>query len=119
MMLGEVGPTAVLCVIDGETPVRAGAIGLAGYAMGAGGAPVDGVEVSVDDGATWQPAKLSSGARGTWYLWRIVVELAAGERQIIVRVQGTGSHQPDHAATGWNFKGYMNTAWHRTPLQVV
>jgi sulfite oxidase len=119
MMLGEVGPTAVLCLIDGGSPVKAGTVDLAGYAMGAGGRQVDGVEVSVDDGATWHPAKLNSGAPGTWYLWRIVVELAAGEREIIVRLQGTGSHQPDHPATGWNFKGYMNTAWHRTRLQVV
>lgn len=119
MMLGEVGPTAVLCRIDGGTPVKAGLVGLAGYAMGAGGTEIDGVEVSVDGGATWHTAKLNSGGRGTWYLWRIIVELAAGEREIIVRVQGTDSHQPEHAAIGWNFKGYMNTAWHRTQLQVV
>lgn len=119
MMLGEVGPTAVLCRIDGGTPVKAGLVGLAGYAMGAGGTEIDGVEVSVDGGAAWHTAKLNSGGRGTWYLWRIIVELAAGEREIIVRVQGTDSHQPEHAAIGWNFKGYMNTAWHRTQLQVV
>jgi sulfite oxidase len=89
MMLGEVGPTAVLCRVDGGSPVK------------------------------WHPAELNSGRRGTWYLWRIAVELAPGERQIIVRVQGTGSHQPEHAATSWNFKGYMNTAWHRTRLVVV
>lgn len=119
MMLGEVGPTAVLCRIEGGTPVKAGPVALAGYAMGAGGAEIDGVEVSVDDGATWHTAKLNSGGRGAWYLWRIIVELAAGEREIIVRVRGTGSHQPEHATTSWNFKGYMNTAWHRTQLEVV
>lgn len=119
MMLGEVGPTAVLCRIDGGTPAKAGTVGLAGYAMGAGGSSVDGVEVSADGGATWHPAELISGGRGTWYLWQIAVELAAGQHEIVVRVQGTGSHQPEQPATGWNFKGYMNTTWHRTGLQVV
>ncbi len=119
MMLGEVGPTAVLCRIDGGTPASAGSVGLAGYAMGAGGTPVDGVEVSVDGGATWHPTELTSGGRGTWYLWQMAAELAAGEHEIVVRVQGTGSHQPEQPATSWNFKGYMNTAWHRTRLQVV
>lgn len=54
-----------------DRPLTAGApVTLRGTAF-AGNRGVSGVEVSVDDGATWQPAQLEySGSPLAWVLWR-------------------------------------------------
>ena len=69
------------------------------------------VEVSTDDGATWQPARLEHETDPlSWRRWRIDLRLGPGDRPLTVRaVDGRGSSQapdrtPPHpsGATGWH-----------------
>jgi sulfite oxidase len=89
-----------------------------GWAMGAGGAPVTGIEFSTDGGATWNAAELDPlRARWTWTRWSAAVTLPAGRHVLVVRAHDTtGVAQPEHARDAWNVKGYANNAWHRVEV---
>ncbi len=68
---------------------------LSGTAFG-GDRGVSKVEVSVDDGATWQPATITyPGTRLTWSLWSYTwVPTRPGEHRLVVRtVDGGGTPQ--------------------------
>ena len=78
------------------------------------------VELSTDGGRTWLGTALAGAAEPwAWQLWRAEVLLAAGQHQLVVRAQDDGGHtQPRELLQVWNFKGYMNNAWHRVELAV-
>lgn len=114
-MLGEMSLNAVICrPHDGER-LRAGRVEIEGYAMAGGGREVARVDVSTDAGRTWTTAELSREAsRWTWQLWKASLELASGSQEIVVRACDSAANtQPENASALWNFKGYMNNAWHR------
>lgn len=47
------------------------------------------------------------------------LELEPGEREILVRaVESSANVQPERPDPLWNFKGYVNNAWHRVQLKV-
>jgi DMSO/TMAO reductase YedYZ molybdopterin-dependent catalytic subunit len=85
----------------GIVPVRGAAY--------AGVAGIQGVEVSVDDGKTWNPAKLI-GPQETyaWRHWEYLWEAKdKGEYTIMSRAtDGNGRQQPENAH--WNVLGYGN-----------
>lgn len=115
LMLGEMSLNACICrPHDGET-LRAGLVEVEGYAMAGGGRTVERVDLSVNAGATWTSAEIhSDSSRWSWRLWRTVLDLSTGEHEIIVRaVDSAANAQPEMPAPLWNFKGYMNNAWHR------
>ncbi|MCP2167207.1 DMSO/TMAO reductase YedYZ, molybdopterin-dependent catalytic subunit [Goodfellowiella coeruleoviolacea] len=87
----------------------AGTVTVAGIAW-AQHTGVDQVEVRVDDGP-WQPARLSTEVSAdTWRMWRVDVELAAGEHTVTCRATDrsgrTQTEQPadpaPDGATGWH-----------------
>lgn len=115
LMLGEMSLNAAVCrPHDGET-VRAGQVEIEGYAMAGGGREIARVDVSADAGRTWTTAELSREAsRWTWQLWKASLELPLGSHEIVVRACDSAANtQPENASALWNFKGYMNNAWHR------
>jgi sulfite oxidase len=119
--LGEVALNAdVLSHADGAR-VGAGPVELRGYAFAGGDRHVVRVEVSADDGASWQDAELLEDlGRWAWRLWRLRVELAPGEHTILTRAwDSAAAVQPEHPETIWNPKGYVNSAWGRTRLVVT
>jgi len=67
-----------------------------------------------------EPTGSSSGYGPTaWRLWRCELELEPGEREIIVRaVESSANVQPEQPDSLWNFKGYVNNAWHRVHVRV-
>jgi DMSO/TMAO reductase YedYZ molybdopterin-dependent catalytic subunit len=84
-----------------------------------GYAPVTAVEVSVDGGATWDPADLDPGpsSAGTWVGWRYEWRAPAGEHELCCRATDADGHsQPERAE--WNRGGYTNNAVHRVPVRV-
>ncbi len=114
-MLGELETNAMICLPqDGET-VRAGAVTLAGYALPGGNRRIFRVEISLDHGQSWQEATLTSEDHPwMWRFWEITLPLPAGTYTVMVRAtDSSGYTQPQHAAALWNFKGYMNNAWHQ------
>lgn len=103
--------SAVLSPADGET-VAAGPLEVRGYAFAGGERHIARVDVSVDGGLHWSQAELLEDlGRWAWRYWRITVELAPGEHEIIVRAwDSSAATQPEEEAALWNPQGYANNA---------
>ncbi|HKF77132.1 MAG TPA: molybdopterin-dependent oxidoreductase [Candidatus Dormibacteraeota bacterium] len=121
LMLGELSVNAVICSPgDGDT-VAAGPVAVEGYATAGGPRWVARVDVSVDDGQSWTGAELlGPDEPGAWRLWRAELNLEEGERQIVARALDSSANiQPDQPGPLWNFRGYVNNAWHRVTITGV
>src|SRR5829696_8570863 len=101
----------VLSPANGET-VAAGPVEVRGYAFAGGERHVTRVDVSVDGGASWSQAELLGDlGQWAWRLWRMTVDLAPGEHEILVRAwDSSAATQPEDEAALWNPKGYVNNA---------
>ncbi len=88
-----------------------------GVAFGGKG-PIATVEVSLDDGNSWQPAQLDRmPAPGAWQRWRF--EWRAQPGQYLLRTRATdaaGEVQPREPQ--WNPGGYLYNAWDSVRCQV-
>ncbi len=79
--------------------------------------PVSKVDISVDGGNTWKPAKLGRDqSRYAWRLWQLDWQAPAGKHTLIARAtNAAGQMQPLHEE--WNPSGYLwNVA---QPMEVV
>jgi sulfane dehydrogenase subunit SoxC len=97
--------------------VDAGPVEVVGRAW-SGWAPIDAVEVSTDDGATWSAASLGepAGPHG-WTPWSFVWDAEPGEHVLCCRARdASGRGQPE--APAWNTGGYANTDVQRVPVIV-
>ena len=87
-----------------------GRVEVKGYALPQGDqGPVKKVEVSVDDGRTWQDAQISDeskrGGKWSWVLWTAVVTLAKGKnRRILSRAIDAGGNTQNPNPV-WNLRG--------------
>ena len=112
MPLGLVALNAdVLSPAGGET-VAAGPVQVRGYAFAGGERHVARVDVSLDGGVSWSQAELLEDlGKWAWRHWRITVDLAPGEHEILVRAwDSSAATQPEDEAALWNPKGYVNNA---------
>jgi sulfite oxidase len=114
VMLGEMNVTSVICSHDENERVLPGPVTVQGYSM-AGGR-----DVSCDGGLTWIQAELFNDATcWAWTFWKANFKLAPGNYQLVVRAIDTAANtQPQDISQVWNFKGYMNNAWHRVNIDV-
>lgn len=114
MMLGEMPVTSVICTPRTSSPLQS-PVTVAGYALTSGGRRIVRVELSADQGRTWIDADLQSGdSPWAWTLWRVRINLPAGEHELAVRAWDSAANtQPAEIQQVWNFKGYYNNAWHR------
>ena len=116
----EAGPlyrfvvNSAICTISGA---KSGKVTIQGYALPTGvkSSKVDRVEVSVD-GVTWRKAQFLSEAKAfCWRLWKAEIPIPDGATRLLVRAaDSTGHMQPQRV--DWNYKGYMNNAWHEVSL---
>ncbi len=118
-MLDELFVSAAICVPEDGAVLPAGPATISGYAVGQGGQPVERVEVSTDGGRTWTAAALRGERQPwTWQLWSATVRLEPGARTLIARATDSEGHtQPADVGQTWNYKGYMNNAWHRVEVE--
>jgi DMSO/TMAO reductase YedYZ molybdopterin-dependent catalytic subunit len=103
----------------GETIARRDEVELTGRSW-SGAAAVDRVDVSVDGGSTWTPARpYRSGHRQAWTQWRYVWKRPAlGEQVLMARAtDAAGRTQP--LVTPFNDNGYFFDAVVRHPVTVV
>lgn len=90
-----------------------------GYAFSGGGRRIIRVDVSVDDGQTWEQAQIEPDqAQGhkawSWSLWRYRCPRPPANSQIVVKaVDEAYNTQPDTHGPTWNFRGNLTNAWHR------
>jgi sulfite oxidase len=113
-MLEIVPVNAAICVVHKSLQARGKSILLRGYALGTGMAPIERVEITADGGRHWMPARLlPEQAPWAWRLWETELPLEAESCSLVVRAHDTLQHtQPESLAAVWNFKGYLNNAWH-------
>lgn len=111
---------AVITTPQEDEIVAAGPIRIQGYAIAGERTPVEWVELSVDGGKTWTRADIVERAGPyAWCFWEITLALAPGDCQMIVRAWDESKHtQPEDVRYLWNFKGYMNNAWHRVKIHL-
>jgi hypothetical protein len=97
--------------------VRAGKVVVHGTAW-AGEADVVKVEVSIDSGVTWSPAKLGrEQARYAWRLWNYEWKAKGGDYTVLSRATDSqGRTQP--AAPVWNPSGYLYNAVDQVKVHV-
>jgi sulfite oxidase len=118
-MLGELPVNSAICTPADGAAVPAGEVELRGYAIAGGDRRVVRVELSADGGATWSAAALAPAGKWSWTLWRTALPLAPGAHRIAVRAwDSAGATQPEDLRSVWNFRGYVNNAWHRIALVV-
>jgi sulfite oxidase len=120
LILGEMNVSSVICSHEENNKVEAGLVTVEGYALTGGNRHVVRVDVSGDGGKTWTQAELTNELQAmSWRLWKADLPLNAGEHQLIARaVDSSANSQPQDISQVWNFKGYMNNAWHRVNVIV-
>jgi DMSO/TMAO reductase YedYZ molybdopterin-dependent catalytic subunit len=101
-----------------ERTLAAGPCTIEGRAW-SGWAPIEGVEVSTDGGASWTEAELDEApvSRWAWRGWRYAWDATPGEHVLCCRARDeAGNEQPAEAP--WNVGGYVNNAVQRVPVAV-
>jgi DMSO/TMAO reductase YedYZ molybdopterin-dependent catalytic subunit len=80
-----------------------------------GDGDITNVSVSIDFGATWQPASVTKAPnRLAWQRWRTTVTLPkAGYYEVWARATDNQGRSQPMVVPGWNPKGYLNNACHR------
>ena len=113
-----VAPPGIPEFMTRERTVDAGVVMLEGRAW-SGFAPIESVDVSDDDGASWSPARVEPQQLGRWAWQRWTFEWTAkpGRRVLACRARdGAGNIQP--LEPDWNVGGYGNNAVQRVPVIV-
>jgi DMSO/TMAO reductase YedYZ molybdopterin-dependent catalytic subunit len=103
-----------------ERTVRAGPVTIEGRAW-SGHAPVAAVEVSTDDGATWQEARLDPPELGPWAWRRWSYDWTAagpGRRVLACRARDEAGNA-QAAEPRWNVGGYANNEVQRVVVTVA
>jgi DMSO/TMAO reductase YedYZ molybdopterin-dependent catalytic subunit len=87
----------------------------------AGDLEVKTMEVSIDFGATWQPAKLEKPVnRLAWQKWSAQVTFPQqGYYEVWAKATDSEGKAQPTIVPGWNPRGYLNNACHRIAVQVV
>jgi len=119
--LTEIPLNAVIIQPSAGGVFPAGTLRLFGWAIGTGGCPVTGVEVSPDGGRRWTPASITRrGSEWSWSLWEASLHLPPGRHTLVARATDvTGAQQPAGLQDTWNVKGYNNNAWHRSTIDLT
>ena len=86
----------------------------------AGDLDVSRVDVSIDFGATWQPAQIAAlKNKYDWRRWTTNVQLPSdGYYEAWVRATDTAGRMQPHIAGNWNPQGYGGNAMHRVAILV-
>ncbi|MFI5134931.1 MAG: molybdopterin-dependent oxidoreductase, partial [Chitinophagales bacterium] len=120
IQLGELG---VNCVITSPTNNFISddeSITVNGYALSSGGRKIVRVDLSSNGGKSWVTANIThEGGLWAWCFWETQLILQKGEHDIVARAFDSAVNtQPEDPRHTWNFKGYMNNAWHRVKIIV-
>lgn len=112
--------STIFSPLEGES-VEAGEVEVRGVAFNDGAAKIDVVELSLDDGRTWQRAKLETpDSPYAWYPWSATLIVKKGKQRLLARaIDALGRSQPLDGAIGWNPAGYGWNGVHRVEFQVT
>lgn len=87
----------------------------------AGDLAVASMAVSIDFGASWQPAQLEKPVnRLAWQKWQAELTFPeTGYYEVWAKATDSNGRAQPTIVPGWNPKGYLNNACHRVAVQVV
>ncbi|MCS5642888.1 MAG: hypothetical protein NZ807_06440, partial [Dehalococcoidia bacterium] len=101
--------------------IRPGWVNVSGYVLPTGHAEskTRQVEISTDDGITWQPAKtIGQSSPFCWQLWKARIRVTRDTKSLSLRALDTsGGFMPQRVP--WNAKGYLQNSWYRLPIKVL
>ena len=91
-----------------EGSVRAGRTTIRGVAFNDGATRITSVYVSLDQGQSWQPSRLTqSDSLYGWTQFELPVDLQPGQQHIWSRaIDAFGRTQPLNGSLAWNPRGY-------------
>ncbi len=101
-----------------------------GYAFSGGGNGILRVDVSIDNGVTWQTADLQpsekqkSHKNWAWTRWEATIQIPSGENrpkslQIYCKATDTSHNvQPERISSIWNLRGFLNNSWHKINVEL-
>ncbi|MEO6169120.1 MAG: molybdopterin-dependent oxidoreductase [Chitinophagales bacterium] len=120
LQLSELSVNCAITSPENESVAEGDMLFLKGYAMSGGGRKISRVDVSVNGGTSWITATITEGNRPwAWTFWEAPLKLNPGHHQIIARAFDEACNtQPEDPKYIWNFKGYMNNAWHRVNVEI-
>jgi sulfite oxidase len=110
---------------DGDSSMT---VGVKGYAWSGGGNGIIRVDVSIDNGATWQDATLKKvdqepGRGWAWALWECDVEIPKGHKgplSVVAKATDESCNtQPERADGIWNLRGVCCNTWPKIELDIV
>jgi DMSO/TMAO reductase YedYZ molybdopterin-dependent catalytic subunit len=116
--VGAIRVRSVIARPEDRSRLPTGTVRVEGSAW-SGAGRVTQVEVSTDQGRTWEVSDLAPGeSEPAAAVWSIDLTLAAGHHTIIARAtDGSGHTQP--LRSQWNQRGYGNNLAHRVSIEVV
>ena len=94
-----------------------------GYCFSGGGREIIRVDISTDDGRTWNQAELlANDTKGhkswTWKRWRYVMPKNQSGRTFVVKATDESYNtQPDSYKSHYNVRGNLTSGWHRVVYQ--
>jgi sulfite oxidase len=117
--LGSYPVNAVITSPREGAQLKTGPFMVHGYAI-AGGRSIERVDLSLNKGETWITAELLGASDPwSWRFWKKEIKLEAGIVHLSVRAWDSAMQtQPEDPVKIWNFKGYVNSAWHCIPFSV-
>eukprot|EP00483_Globobulimina_turgida_P007135 UN07149 len=113
---------------DGESESQE--MDIRGYAYSGGGRAIIRVDVSIDDGKTWNQAELTratkqhirSNRAWAWCQWRYGIQVPRGSSELNIcckAIDDQYNQQPHHAEPIWNVRGILNTSWGRSNVKTI
>ena len=105
--------------LGGQEP----AVVIEGYAYSGGGRAIVRVDVSTDDGTTWDQAEIDEDAAAgckdwSWKRWRYTVpKKSIGPSVVVKAVDEAYNTQPEIYEASYNLRGHLTSAWHRVPYK--
>lgn len=125
LQLSELSVNCVITTPQAGEALSGETFTVKGYAMSGGGRQITRVDVSLNGGKTWVTATITQGdERWAWAFWEVTLnpfqfndEVHEEALEIIARAFDSAANtQPEDPRYIWNFKGYMNNAWHRVSV---
>lgn len=83
-----------------------------GYAIGRGSAEVTKVEVSLDEGMSWLPARITyQGGKWSWTLWSVSVAVDEGAHGTLHCRASDEKGNVQQKTCPWNMRGVAYCPW--------
>ena len=120
MQLSHLDINCVISSPENNHKTDQGLFKVKGFAISKGGTKISSVEISINGGESWISANLlSNQEKWAWTFWEREIHFSKGQHEIIARASDSESGtQPQSLEQVWNFKGYMNNAWHKVVINV-